>query len=177
MFLNVMTPLIMVLGFSDSMQLTFAARDRLLHGDSKFEAMRRAILVVGPACVLTSLAAGLSFVALLFSDSHLIRAFGAAGAMSAAIAFVAVITLMPLLGVLLVRKEANFAAKVAGADMAINALRGFCTWIAERMVRRPLPYTIASVIVVLGLTAVYANLEPYSSTTATALTNASKPWT
>jgi predicted RND superfamily exporter protein len=122
--------------------------------------MRRAILLVGPACVLTSLAAGLSFVALLYSDSHLIRAFGAAGAMSAAIAFIAVITLMPLLGVLLVRKEANFAAKVAGADMAINALRGFCTWIAGHMVRRPLPYTIASVIVVLGLTAIYANLEP-----------------
>src|SRR6202030_2289251 len=30
MFLNVMTPLIMVISFSDSMQLTFAARDRLL---------------------------------------------------------------------------------------------------------------------------------------------------
>ena len=30
MFLNVMTPLIMVISFSDSMQLTFAARDRLI---------------------------------------------------------------------------------------------------------------------------------------------------
>src|SRR6476646_400318 len=30
MFLNVMTPLIMVISFSDSLQLTFAARDRLL---------------------------------------------------------------------------------------------------------------------------------------------------
>ena len=32
MFLNVMTPLIMVISFSDSMQITFAARDRLLSG-------------------------------------------------------------------------------------------------------------------------------------------------
>src|SRR5476651_2076002 len=32
MFLNVMTPLIMVISFSDSMQLTFAARDRLIAG-------------------------------------------------------------------------------------------------------------------------------------------------
>ena len=30
MFFNVMTPLIMVISFSDSMQLTFAARDRLI---------------------------------------------------------------------------------------------------------------------------------------------------
>ena len=35
MFLNVMTPLIMVISFSDSMQITFAARDRLLAGDDK----------------------------------------------------------------------------------------------------------------------------------------------
>ena len=53
MFLNVMTPLIMVISFSDCMQLTFAARDRLLAGEDKREAIRKAILVVGPACVLT----------------------------------------------------------------------------------------------------------------------------
>src|SRR5215470_13612121 len=33
MFLNVMTPLIMVISFADSMQLTFAARDRLIAGE------------------------------------------------------------------------------------------------------------------------------------------------
>ncbi len=48
MFLNVMTPLIMVISFSDSMQLTFAARDRLLAGEDKFSAFRNAVLVVGP---------------------------------------------------------------------------------------------------------------------------------
>src|SRR6185503_3808522 len=48
MFLNVMTPLIMVISFSDSMQLTFAARDWMLLGKSKREALRYAITVVGP---------------------------------------------------------------------------------------------------------------------------------
>ena len=52
MFLNVMTPLIMVISFSDSMQITFAARDRLLAGDDKVTAFRNALLIVGPACVL-----------------------------------------------------------------------------------------------------------------------------
>src|SRR6202007_1949402 len=33
LFLNIMTPLIMVISFSDSMQLTFAARDRLIAGE------------------------------------------------------------------------------------------------------------------------------------------------
>ena len=58
MFLNVMTPLIMVISFSDSMQLTFAARDRLIAGEDKYTAFRNAVLVVGPACVLTHGTAG-----------------------------------------------------------------------------------------------------------------------
>ena len=40
MFLNVMTPLIMVISFSDSMQLTFAARDRLIAGESKYRGVQ-----------------------------------------------------------------------------------------------------------------------------------------
>ena len=86
MFLNVMTPLIMVISFSDSMQLTFAARDRLIAGEDKYQAFRNAMLVVGPACVLTHGTAGLSFVALLFSSSDLIRTFGEAGLMATVIA-------------------------------------------------------------------------------------------
>jgi hypothetical protein len=160
MFLNVMTPLIMVMGFSDSMQLTFAARDRLLAGESRFDAMRNALLVVGPACVLTSVAAGLSFVALMISESHLIRTFGAAGAISAAIAFVAVIALQPLLGLLLLRNEKVFATKLRAADVAVDALRRFCRWIAGQMVLRPGLYSLLSVLVVAGLTYVYTNLEP-----------------
>ena len=77
MFLNVMTPLIMVISFSDIMQLTFAARDRLIAGQDKDTAFRNAMLVVGPACVLTHGTAGISFIALQFSelrpDPHLRR--------------------------------------------------------------------------------------------------------
>jgi len=69
MFLNVMTPLIMVISFSDSMQLTFAARDRMIAGQDKYTAFRNAVLVVGPACVLTHGTAGISFIALQISDS------------------------------------------------------------------------------------------------------------
>ena len=63
-----MTPLIMVISFADSMQLTFAARDRLIAGEAKRTAFRNAVLVVGPACVLTHGTAALSFIALQFSE-------------------------------------------------------------------------------------------------------------
>ncbi|MFZ0729179.1 MAG: MMPL family transporter [Methylovirgula sp.] len=159
-FLNVMTPLIMVISFSDSMQLTFATRDRILAGDSKVDALRTAIHVVGPACVLTHATAGLSFIALTFSDSDLIRSFGEAGFISTVIALVSVLTVIPLLGLFLLRREAAFAARLRGADIAVDALRRFCGWIAHRMVSRPGLYSLLSLIVVIGLGLIYANLQP-----------------
>jgi hypothetical protein len=160
MFLNVMTPLIMVISFADSMQLTFAARDRLLAGEDKFTAFRNAVLVVGPACVLTHGTAGISFIALQFSSSDLIRTFGEAGLVATIIALLGVLMLVPLLGVLLIRKEQSFAAKVRAADTGVNALRRFCAWIAVRMVTRPGLYSLISVLVVGGLALVYTTLEP-----------------
>jgi uncharacterized protein len=160
MFLNVMTPLIMVISFSDSMQLTYAARARLLMGDNRYEAMRQAILIVGPACVLTHATAGLSFVALLFSSSDLIQTFGKAGFLSTLIALVTVLTLAPLLGVLLLRREAAFANKARVSDPAVNVLVRFCGWVADRMVSRPGFYSLISLLVVGGLSVIYANLEP-----------------
>ena len=60
--------------------------------------MRFAVHVVGPACVLAHGVALLSFLALLFSQSGLIRTFGMAGALAVCISFVAVILVLPLLG-------------------------------------------------------------------------------
>ncbi|KIZ44872.1 MULTISPECIES: MMPL family transporter [Rhodopseudomonas] len=160
MFLNVMTPLIMVISFSDSMQLTFAARDRLIAGEDRFTAFRNAVLVVGPACVLTHATAGISFLALQFSDSDLIRAFGEAGLAATIIALIAVLSLVPVFGVLLVRDEVAFAAKFKTADAGVNALRRFCGWIAARMVGRPGLFSLIALIVVGGLAVIYANLEP-----------------
>jgi predicted RND superfamily exporter protein len=160
MFLNVMTPLIMVISFSDSMQLTFAARDRVLQGEGRFEAFRSAMLVVGPACVLTHATAALSFIALQFSESNLIRTFGEAGLVATLIAMFAVLMLVPLLGVLLVRKESMFLAEVKEADTAVDVLRHLCGWIAERMVSHPGLYSLFGVLIVGGLGLIYANLEP-----------------
>jgi predicted RND superfamily exporter protein len=91
LFLNVMTPLVMVMGFADSMQMVSAIRIRLREGDTKAEAVRFAVRVVGPACVLAHGTALLSFAALLVSQSGLIRTFGMAGMLATGISFVAVI--------------------------------------------------------------------------------------
>jgi uncharacterized protein len=159
-FLNVMTPLIMVISFSDSMQLTYLARDRLIAGQSKYQAFRDAILIAGPACVLTHATAGLSFFSLLFANSELIRTFGEAGIIATVVALAAVLTLVPLLGVLLIHGETSFSARVKGADSAVDVLRSFCGWIARRMVSRPGLYTLIAVALITTLGLIYVNLQP-----------------
>ena len=160
MFLNVMTPLIMVISFSDSMQLTFAARDRLIAGDDKRTAFSAAIRVVGPACVLTHVAAGLSLAGLTISKSDLIREFGEAGILATAMALATVLSLTPVLGALLIGDEARFVAGLNAADPGVAALRRLCNWIATRMVARPLAYSLAGLAVVAALGLVYSGLSP-----------------
>ncbi|HXZ15298.1 MAG TPA: MMPL family transporter, partial [Roseiarcus sp.] len=160
MFLNVMTPLIMVISFSDSMQLTFAARDQLMAGKDKRTAFRNAVLVVGPACVLTHAAAGLSLLGLLASSSNLIRGFGEAGFLATAIALVTVLSLVPTFGVLLIRDGSRLVATLRTADPGVATLRGFCDWVARHMVSRPALFSVVGVTVVTTLALVYSGLEP-----------------
>jgi predicted RND superfamily exporter protein len=161
LFLNVMIPLIMVLGFSDSMQLTVAMRNRLLEGDRRIKSARYAVLVVGPACVIATATAAASFIALLFSDSALIRIFGIAGALSAIIAFIVGITLVPLLTRALIPRNArSYAVNLKRHDRAMDALKRLCSWIAELGVTYPKTLVSLGLLVVLGFGAIYVELPP-----------------
>ena len=70
-----------------------------------------------------------------FSDSDLIRTFGEAGLAATIIALVAVLSLVPVFGVLLVRNEKAFAAKFQAADAGVrrcaaSATGSRCAWSA-----------------------------------------------
>jgi predicted RND superfamily exporter protein len=160
MFLNVMTPLIMVISFSDSMQLTFAARDQLIAGRDKRTVFRNAVLIVGPACVLTHAAAAISLLGLLTSSSNLIRGFGEAGCLATVIALITVLTLVPALGVLLIGDESQFVSTLRTSDPGVGALRQFCAWIAGSMVRRAAAFSLVGLVVVSTLAFVYSALPP-----------------
>jgi uncharacterized protein len=161
LFLNVMIPLIMVLGFSDSMQLTVAMRNRLIEGDRRIKAARYAVLVVGPACVLATATAAASFIALFFSDSALIRTFGFAGALSTMIAFVVGISLVPLLTRALIgRNTKPFVANLKSHDWAMNALKRFCGIIGEVGVRHSRLVVSLGVLLVIAFGAIYLTLSP-----------------
>jgi uncharacterized protein len=160
LFLNVMTPLVMVMGFADSMQMVSAIRIRLREGDSKAQAVRFAVRIVGPACVLAHGTALLSFIALLFSPSGLIRTFGIAGALAVCISFIAVLLVLPLLGLLLIRNEASLARDRSPADRLMDGLGGLVGWIVDRVVRWPFTTTLVALGSFLLLGQAYLQLEP-----------------
>jgi predicted RND superfamily exporter protein len=160
LFLNVMTPLVMVMGFSDSMQMVSAIRIRLREGDSRFEAVRFAVRIVGPACVLAHGTALLSFGALLFSQSGLIHTFGLAGGLSTIISFVAVILVLPVLGLLFIRNEASLARASAPADALMDGLGQFVGWVVDRVVERAYLTTFVALGSFLLCGYAYLHLEP-----------------
>ncbi len=160
LFLNVISPLTMVMGFADSMQLTFAMRDRLLAGDNRRDAIRYAVLVVGPACVLNGVTAALSFVTLTFSDSALIQTFGIAGAISMVTTYFAVILILPLLAFLLLPRDEAALAKLAVSDTAMAWLQKTCLWIADHVTRRPAIFMLGGLALVIGFGIAHLTLDP-----------------
>jgi predicted RND superfamily exporter protein len=161
LFLNVMSPLIMAMGFTDTMQITYAIRDRLLAGHSRVEAIRWAVLVVTPAVVVTDVTAGASFITLiLFSDSSLIRTFGAAGAISCLIAYVAVIMFAPFLALLLLRNEASYSGGLKVHDQGMNLLKNFCGWVSEFVARHAGIFALTALVLVVSLGTTYLSIKP-----------------
>ncbi|MBO0764571.1 MAG: MMPL family transporter [Hyphomicrobiaceae bacterium] len=160
LFLNVMTPLVMVMGFADSMQMVSAIRIRLREGDTKAQAVRFAVRIVGPACVLAHGTALLSFLALLISQSALIRTFGIAGALAVCISFVAVILVLPLMGLYLIRNEYKLARDRSPADRLMDGLGALVGWIVDRVVGRPVLTTALALASFLVLGQAYLQLEP-----------------
>jgi len=105
LFINVITPLILVSGFSDSMHLVMSIRRDILSGMGRIEAARNAVLDVAPACLLTAMNQAISIVSFAFADSALIRTFGFAALMAVGISYTAVAVVVPTLAALLVRRE------------------------------------------------------------------------
>jgi hypothetical protein len=158
LFLNVMTPLIMVMGFADSMQMVSAIRIRLREGDNRYQAVRFAITIVGPACVLAHGVALLAFLALLFSESGLIRTFGMAGAIAVCVSFIAVILVLPILGVMFIRNEETLAKDRTPADALMDGLGVMVGEIVDRVTHRPYLYSILGVVLFFLFGAAFVDL-------------------
>ncbi|MCU0954858.1 MAG: MMPL family transporter [Hyphomicrobium sp.] len=161
LFVNVITPLILVSGFSDSMHLVFAIRRDILAGVPRIEAARNAVRDVAPACLLTAMNAGLALLSFQLADSALIRTFGQAALLAVAISYIAVAVVVPTLAALLIRPEATTIPDIKEHD---TGGVGFLQRMTERIIGFVISWPLLFVMIGIGAVGftgwAYAQLTP-----------------
>lgn len=160
-FINVITPLILVTGFSDSMHLVFAIRRDILAGVDRLEAARNAVRDVAPACLLTAMNQGLSLVVFAFATSALIRTFGLAVLMAVTITYITVAVVVPVMAAIFVRREPPAAVDPrVREEGGVGALQRVTGAIMRFVGRRPLGFVLAGIAAVAVTGYAYVNLKP-----------------
>lgn len=96
---NVVPALIMVLGYADSMHLTYAWRRYRAEGADPREAARLAQDEVGPACMLTAITTAIAFLSLTLSDVEIVSRFAWIGAIGAILGGMLVLAVHTLLAI------------------------------------------------------------------------------
>jgi predicted RND superfamily exporter protein len=161
LFINVITPLILVSGFSDSMHLVFAIRRDIMAGVDRLTAAREAVLDVAPACLLTAMNAALALLSFSFAESALIRTFGLAALLAVGISYVAVAVVVPTLAALLVPNETPPPAGVEpNKDGGFGIVGRITEAIVRRVIAAPLAWSIAGLAAVVLTGLAYVQLVP-----------------
>ena len=162
LFINVITPLILVSGFSDSMHLVFAIRRDILSGVDRVTAARNAVRDVAPACLLTAVNQALSIVSFAFADSALIRTFGFAALLAVFISYTAVAVVVPTLAVLLIRPEKTpINRDQTDTEGGVGVLHAFSATCIRHVARHAAIYTFLGLAAVVGCGWAYVRLEPH----------------
>ena len=160
LFLNVITPLIMVIAYSDATHMMFVIRRHLGLGANRVEAVKQAILEVGPACVLTSFTTAVALSSLIFASSALIRTFGFVAALSTIISFLAVMTVVPVLSVLMLGREEKIISAKRKPPAFMSVLSRLSEWIGESVRKHTILYALTGYFLAIILGAAYLSLEP-----------------
>lgn len=165
--LNTILPsLVFVLAFSDSTHLIVAYRAARALGLGPLDAVSRALLNVGSACVLMVLTTAVGFGALGVAQIPGVRQFGIAGAVGTILGLLAVLTVMPTLAILGFRgrdgvsrpaPEAAGSRDVTGPDATGPTLM-LQRW-ALSCLERPWRCVWVSIAVTAGLFVVSLRLE------------------
>ncbi|MEN2495280.1 MAG: hypothetical protein TECD_01201 [Hyphomicrobiaceae bacterium hypho_1] len=159
-FINVLTPLILVSGFSDSMHLVFAIRRNILKGKDRLFAARSAIREVAPACLLTAMNASLALLSFALAETALIKTFGLAAIIAIGISYLAVAVVVPTLAVFIVSNESGSERDDAENNSAMKLLKAITESIVRRVASAPLRWFSLSVIIVVVTGFIYLQLEP-----------------
>lgn len=161
LFINVITPLILVSGFSDSMHLVFSIRRDILAGVDRITAARNAVLDVAPACLLTATNQAIAIVSFAFAESALIRTFGFAALMAVGISYTAVAVVVPTLAAIFVRREkaAEIDPRVQEQG-GVGVLQRISDTVIGGVGRNPLIFVLFGITAVVATGYTFVSLKP-----------------
>lgn len=160
LFINVLTPLILVSGFSDSMHLVFAIRRDIVAGVDRITAARNAVRDVAPACLLTAMNQAISIVSFAFADSALIRTFGLAALIAVGISYLAVAVVVPTLAAFLIRREEPTGSDdKEGGGIAILSRASLA--VSRGVARAPIPFAVGGLVLTVLCGLAYSRLEAH----------------
>lgn len=157
--MNTIIPLVLVISFANGLHLVFSIRRQLALGQSVHDAIEHAVLMVGPACVLSAVTTAIAFASLALTDSRLIQVFGYTAAGATFISLVLVTSTIPCLAALLL-KPRHGQAKTRNLTRFSESLDALCERISARLTRHYVLTCIvaAGLLVMSGLA--YVQLEP-----------------
>jgi predicted RND superfamily exporter protein len=143
----VLPVLVAIVGITDGIHLLSHIRHALDEGASPKQAAASAVSHVGLACFLTSLTTAIGFASLMWADSDLVRGFGRSCAIGVTMAFLSMVTVLPLLaGTPLARHLPQSEQK----DLVESKLGFWMTWVETWLGHRRL-VSMLGILLTLGL--------------------------
>lgn len=92
---NIIPPLLIIIGVSDSIHLIGRYREELEHAPSKLAAARSTVKAMAAACFLTSITTAVGLASLVVSQTAMLRRFGVIAGIGVLIAYVVTIGFLP----------------------------------------------------------------------------------
>lgn len=157
---NVVPALVMVIAFSDALHLLFGIRRNLDDGLTVEESIGKSVLQVGPACVLTTLTTTIALLSLTLVPHPFVARFGYTAAAGTAIAYVATMSTLPALALLILRKFSRQSSATKKRDPIRHLIGGISGAAAQITSRRPRAIALAGVLLSALASVLYALTEP-----------------
>jgi len=143
---NIVTALVMVIAFAESLYFCFYWMRLWNEGEDPYDAIRQTVERVSPACALTSITTVIAFGSLGITQSQAIQEFAASGALAVAIAYVALVTFLPLALRFAVRM--GFKPK-RSPSVAVTAMIPMAWSLAKKHAKIVLPVSIVFFLLLL----------------------------
>lgn len=150
---NIIPPLLIIIGVSDSIHLIGRYREELEHASTKIEAAKATVRAMAVACFLTSITTSVGLASLIVSQTEMLQRFGVIAGIGVLIAYVITIGFLP-------SAMTFFAPPVppkggpSPAEQTPKPDQGTLeigiVWLTRLILERPWPFILGAVILTGG---------------------------